>query len=188
MRGFLRPFPYAQTLHAHPFCAPARSSLPFPCALRPGLRPSCTRPLCWPGGIPFSADHFKNWLFLSAACRNFTRMAAELRPTGVEQRRQGVRVNFLHAAPTNSTIFSQICGKRNPAGPAKRTGAGGPQTGPQGTGKGEGGPGWRTGGLGAGCLRVWKWLHNRLKFVCKYGIKEEKDPKMDKGRLQWFVY
>ena len=43
----------------------------------------------------FSANHFKNWLFLSLACGKFTRMAAKLRPPwGVKQRRQSVRVNF----------------------------------------------------------------------------------------------
>ena len=30
----------------------------------------------------FSANHFKNWLFLSLACGKFTRMAAKLRPHG----------------------------------------------------------------------------------------------------------
>ena len=38
--------------------------------------------------------------------------------TGVKQRRQDVRVNLPHAALKNSTIFSQVCGKRTPAGPS----------------------------------------------------------------------
>jgi len=45
-------------------------------------------------------------------------MAAKLRPMGVKQRRQSVRVNFPHARPKNSTIFSQVCGKRMQPSPA----------------------------------------------------------------------
>ena len=41
---------------------------------------SAVRSIC-PGWIPFPTNHFKNWLFLSVACRIFTRMAAKLRPT-----------------------------------------------------------------------------------------------------------
>ena len=37
---------------------------------------------------------------------------------GVRQRRQSVRVNFPRARPRNSTIFSQVCGKRIPSNPA----------------------------------------------------------------------
>ena len=67
----------------------------------------------------FSANHFKNWLFLSLACGKSTRMTAKLRPLwGVKQRRQSVRVNFPRARPRNSTIFSQVCGKRMQPNPA----------------------------------------------------------------------
>ena len=67
----------------------------------------------------FSANHFKNWLFLSLACGKSTRMTAKLRPLwGVKQRRQSVRVNFPRARPRNSTIFSQVYGKRMQPNPA----------------------------------------------------------------------
>ena len=67
----------------------------------------------------FSANHFKNWLFLGLACGKSTRMTAKLRPLwGVKQRRQSVRVNFPRARPRNSTIFSQVCGKRMQPNPA----------------------------------------------------------------------
>ena len=69
----------------------------------------------WPCWI-FPENHFKNRLFLSAACRSFTRLAAKLRPLGVRQRRQGMRANLLHAAQRNTTIFSQIFWE-NPTGP-----------------------------------------------------------------------
>ncbi len=76
-------------------------------------------------GLLFPQIPSKIKLFLSAACRNFPRMAAKLRPAwrlnsalpGVGQRRQDVRVNFPHAALRNSSIFSQVCGKSNPLHP-----------------------------------------------------------------------
>ncbi len=37
----------------------------------------------------FSANHFKNWLFLSLACGKSTRMAAKLRPYGASNNAAG---------------------------------------------------------------------------------------------------
>ena len=50
------------------------------------------------GGIACPENHFKNWLFRSAACREFHRMAAKLRPAGRQTTPPGRAGDFPHAA------------------------------------------------------------------------------------------
>ena len=99
---------------------PSAYAVPFPSPVTPGSPGTDIRFLQRRVRLhSFSANHFKNWLFLSLACGKSTRMTAKLRPLwGVKQRRQSVRVNFPRARPRNSTIFSQVCGKRMQPNPA----------------------------------------------------------------------
>ena len=68
------------------------------------------------GCIPFHADRFKNRLFLNFEMAGISRLAAELCPSGVGQRRQNVRETSAISKLRNSTIFSQVCKERNASG------------------------------------------------------------------------
>ena len=101
--------------------------------LRPNRLPGCSLPFLVPvsgalrmplmhpapmigrGTVSFSENHFKNWLFLSFACRKFSRMAAELRPYGRQTTPPGRAGGLPAYKSRNSTIFSQVFRKRDRA-------------------------------------------------------------------------
>ena len=129
--------------------------------LRPNRLPGCSLPFLVPvsgalrmplmhpapmigrGTVSFSENHFKNWLFLSFACRKFSRMAAELRPYGRQTTPPGRAGEVPHAnTGKQHNFFRGLRGKKDGRAPCP----------PSGLGRmGEGGRGTKRPGLGLLC-------------------------------------
>ena len=93
------------------------AALPLCTPLRLCMTPPAPENAVWPGWNSFPASRFKNWLFPAFACGRSPAWRLNSAPAGRQTTPPGRADGLPQANAGNSTIFSQACGKRIPAGP-----------------------------------------------------------------------